>query len=360
LSRLIAQLGPGSRLLYGLGNGIRFAWFYTQSRLAARRMTPVVRKAYLPRPARLMPKREDVFVRLGRLLQRDFGNIEAGLYRVPRDLLPRPLDTLRLSRKFFADLRAVDRRRQARASQEIFASVERNGAHRFPRYYLQNFHFQTDGYLSDESAELYDYQVDVMFYGAADTMRRQALAPLGEALRGRPASEMRLLDIGSGTGRFLALVKDNHPRLATVALDLSPHYLRRAKAALARETRSTFVNGAAEALPLKSVSIDIVTCVYLLHELPRKIRHALAREAARVLKPGGRLIVVDSLQRGDDPPLDPLLDLFPRAYHEPYYADYVRTDLGRLFAAAGLTRVSSELAFFSKVMVFDKPRGSNV
>ena len=74
--------------------------------------------------------------------------------------------------------------------------VERAGACRFPRYYLQNFHFQTDGYLSDASAELYDYQVDVMFYGAADAMRRQALVPLGETLRGRRIAEMRLLDIG--------------------------------------------------------------------------------------------------------------------------------------------------------------------
>jgi ubiquinone/menaquinone biosynthesis C-methylase UbiE len=109
-------------------------------------------------------------------------------------------------------------------------------------------------------------------------------------------------------------------------------------------------------MPLSGASVDIVTCLYLLHELPRTIRDAVAREAARVLKPGGRLILVDSLQYGDDPPLDPLLELFPRAYHEPYFADYARTDLDRLFAAAGLVRFSSEIAFFSKVMVFDKPR----
>jgi ubiquinone/menaquinone biosynthesis C-methylase UbiE len=180
--------------------------------------------------------------------------------------------------------------------------------------------------------------------------------PLGEALRGRRMTEMRLLDIGAGTGRFVTFVKDNYPRLPAIALDLSPHYLRHAKAALARESRVAFVNAAAEAMPLKAASVDVVTCLYLLHELPRKVRQAVARETARVLRPGGRLIVVDSLQRGDEPLFDPLLDLFPRAYHEPYYADYARTDLGRLFAAAGLVRISSELAFFSKVMVFDKPR----
>lgn len=360
LSRSIAHLGPGGRLFYGLAHGTRFVWFYAQSRLAARRMTPIVRKADLPETPARMPDRDDVFARLGQLLRRDLDNIDAGLYRMPRDLLPRPLATLRLSRKFFADLTSVDRRRQSGAGQEIYASAARAGARRFPRYFLQNFHFQTDGYLSDESAELYDYQVDVMFYGAADTMRRQALVPLGEMLGGRRIGGMRLLDIGAGTGRFLASVKDNYPQLPTVALDLSPHYLRRARATLARKTHCTFVNAAAETMPLMDASVDVVTCLYLLHELPRKIRHAVAREATRVLKPGGRLIVVDSLQVGDDPPLDPLLELFPRAYHEPYYADYVRTDLERLFADAGLKYVSSELAFFSKVMVFDKPIGGRV
>lgn len=356
MPRLIAHLGPSGRLLYGLAHGTRFAWFYTQSRLAARRMTPVLKKATPPETVPQMPDRNDVFARLGQLLRRDLDNIDAGLYRVPHDLLPRPLAALRLSRQFFADLKAVDRRRRSGATQEVLASVERAGARRFPRYYLQNFHFQTDGYLSDQSAELYDYQVDVMFYGAADAMRRQALVPLGETLRSRRTAEMRLLDIGAGTGRFLTYVKNNHPRLSAVALDLSPHYLQRAKATLARETRCAFVNAAAEAMPLSGASVDIVTCLYLLHELPRTIRDAVAREAARVLKPGGRLILVDSLQYGDDAPLDPLLELFPRAYHEPYFADYARTDLDRLFAAAGLVRFSSEIAFFSKVMVFDKPR----
>jgi ubiquinone/menaquinone biosynthesis C-methylase UbiE len=317
-------------------------------------MTPVIRKADLPDQ---MPDREDVFAKLGQLLRRDLDNIDAGLYRIPRDLLPQPLTALRLSRKFFADLDAVNRRRRSGASQEVLASVERAGsARRFPRYYLQNFHFQTDGYLSEASAELYDYQVDVMFYGAADAMRRQAMLPLSEALRGRRMTEMRLLDIGTGTGRFLTFVKDNYPRLPAVALDLSPYYLRRAKAALARESRVAFVNAAAEAMPLKAASVDVVTCLYLLHELPCKVRQAVARETARVLRPGGRLIVIDSLQYGDEPLFDPLLELFPRAYYEPYYADYARTDLDRLFGAAGLVRSSSELAFFSKTMAFDKLR----
>jgi SAM-dependent methyltransferase len=53
-------------------------------------------------------------------------------------------------------------------------------------------------------------------------------------------------------------------------------------------------------------------------ELPPEVRRTVIREAARVLKPGGRLIL-DSLQRGDEPAYDAMLERFPQFYHEPYY-----------------------------------------
>ena len=86
---------------------------------------------------------------------------------------------------------------------------------------------------------------------------------------------------------------------------------------------------------------------------------ALARAEAQigntVLKPGGRLILVDSLQRGDQPDYDGLLELFPQNYHEPYYRSYTKEDFSALAAACGLAHIRDVKAFVSKVMVFDKP-----
>jgi hypothetical protein len=64
---------------------------------------------------------------------------------------------------------------------------------------------------------------------------------------------------------------------------------------------------------------------------------------------------VDSLQRGDKPEYDGLLDLFPQNYHEPYYAGYIEEDFGALAKACGLTHTRDETAYVSKVMIFDKP-----
>ena len=95
--------------------------------------------------------------------------------------------------------------------------------------------------------------------------------------------------------------------------------------------------------------------IYLFHELPATPRRRIAGEIARLLKPGGLLIFLDSLQHGDEPDYDALLDRFPHGFHEPYYASYVRTDLAALFGKAGLVAESADLAYFSKLMTFRKP-----
>ena len=98
----------------------------------------------------------------------------------------------------------------------------------------------------------------------------------------------------------------------------------------------------------------LATCLYLFHELPRQVRAAVAREVARILKPGGRLIFLDSLQIGDAPDYDGLLERFPVAFHEPYYADYIRHDLSALFEAAGLRVELVETVYLSRLMVLAK------
>lgn len=327
----------------------RVGWYSGQKLLAQRFSKPVAPPPGLRR--REMPGRERLMADLRELFERDWRNIEAGLYAMPEAWEGGASAELRRAVDFFADLGAVERRRHGDAKDRVLNGMPEG---RYPRYYLQNFHFQTDGYLSEASAERYDHQVEVLFAGGAAAMRRQALVPLRSALlRSGTAARARLLDVGCGTGAFLRDVKRNHPRLSVTGLDLSAPYLAVAGRRLADWSRVELTEGAAEAMPFPDAGFDVVTCIYLLHELPPRTRRAVAAEIARVLKPGGTLILVDSLQTGDAPEYDGLLDVFPVGFHEPYYASYVAEDLNEL-VGPGFVRESADLAYFSKVVTFQR------
>ena len=175
---------------------------------------------------------------------------------------------------------------------------------KYPRYYLQNFHYQSDGWLSADSAQIYDMQVETLFTGAAGVMQRQALPFIRDELvalkaRGFAQNEVTFVDLACGTGRLLSYVRDNFEKMSAIAIDLSPDYLAEAKKRLARWGGVQFLNGKAENIPLADNSVDILVNVYLFHELPPKIRREAAAEIARVLKPGGLYLNLDTLQYGD-------------------------------------------------------------
>ena len=107
--------------------------------------------------------------------------------------------------------------------------------------------------------------------------------------------------------------------------------------------------------PLSTTRLPvIVVSSFLMHELPQDIRVQALAEMARVTKPGSLIVIIDSIQKGDQPSWDGLLDLFPHYFHEPYYADYVEGSLEAWAADAGLTAVASERAFLSKVAAFTR------
>lgn len=106
----------------------------------------------------------------------------------------------------------------------------------------------------------------------------------------------RVLDVGCGTGQFLAALPDRYER---VGVDPSPRMLTQARA---RELEVVLANG--EKLPFADASFDLVTTFAVLHHL---IDHDLVRatlgELVRVARPGGAVLVWDHNPRNPYWPL---------------------------------------------------------
>ncbi len=350
-----------TRMAYGATQIPRLAWYaghaYALQRLAAearRRAgeTPPAQEVRRPgdnRAPAISQKR--LYGDMAELLARDLGYVEAGIYPLPADHDGTLPTRIHRSRLFFQDLPDIHRRRTEKRYDEVRNEDTRG---KRPDYYLQNFHYQSGGWMTDDSAQRYDTQVEVLFKGTANAMRRMALPELHEVFSGRDQRKLALADIGCGTGRFLDFVKQAWPRLPVTGIDLSDAYIRHTKRHLRRWAKVRAVVGKAEALPLADASQDAVTSVFVMHELPPEIRRAAIAESARVLKPGGRLIMVDSLQTRDVPDYAGLLERFPQNYHEPYFESYLDEDFAHIARQNGLVHLRDEPAFVSKVMVFDK------
>lgn len=242
----------------------------------------------------------------------------------------------------------------------------------FPQYYRRNFHHQTNGYLSDESANLYDIQVELLFNGAADAMRRRILAPLKRGLTAvetakagsqsdrmavTPSHQMKVLDVACGTGRTLKMLQSACPDVSLYGLDLSPAYLRKANQLLSQSPQALpqLAQGQGEAMPYRDDYFDGLTCVFLFHELPGPVRQQVIDDCFRVTKPGGVLVICDSIQLIDSPDLESVMANFPVLFHEPFYRDYVQDDLVQRLDTAGFRDITTDIHFVSKYWVARKP-----
>jgi len=113
----------------------------------------------------------------------------------------------------------------------------------------------------------------------------------------RAARAFDMLDVGCGTGTLLSLMASDEHSERLVGLDFSREMLSRAAAKFAgaeRAARFFAINADAERLPLADASFDVVTCCNSFHHYPHQ-RRALD-EFARVLRPGGILILIDGFR----------------------------------------------------------------
>jgi ubiquinone/menaquinone biosynthesis C-methylase UbiE len=177
---------------------------------------------------------------------------------------------------------------------------------------------------------------------AADYDRRWARYNGASLALLRPWIEDRdvgqVVDVGCGTGNLLPFLTASGARTETYAgIDLSPEMLRVARGkGSGAKARAGFVAADVGRLPLRNASFDTAVCASSLHywdDAP-----AALGEIRRVLRPAGRLLLVDWLR---DPLSMRLLNAWMRITRVRYRHMYSRDELADVLAAAGF-RVQAE------------------
>jgi ubiquinone/menaquinone biosynthesis C-methylase UbiE len=169
------------------------------------------------------------------------------------------------------------------------------------------------------------------------------------------ADHLRLLDVACGTGRTLHQLAQAHPALRLYGVDLSPAYVRVARERLDHLAEVALAVENAEHLPYADRTFDLLTSVYLFHELPRNARRNVAREMFRVIRPGGLVVIEDSAQLSESADLSTALRAFPGEFHEPFYNDYLEDDLAEILREVGFVVEATEPQFVAKVVTARRP-----
>jgi ubiquinone/menaquinone biosynthesis C-methylase UbiE len=112
----------------------------------------------------------------------------------------------------------------------------------------------------------------------------------------------KVLDVGCGTGTFSLQARARVGTTGSVSgIDPGPRQIARARAKAARYGQTIdFRVGMIEHLPFPDQSFDVVLSTFMMHVLPDELKSQGLSEIIRVLKPGGRLLIVD-FKRPEEP-----------------------------------------------------------
>ena len=206
-------------------------------------------------------------------------------------------------------------------------------------------------------AGCYDILNRVMTCGIDILWRRRALTALRSSLKGsvpdafKGTVPLAILDEATGTADFAIGAAKKFPSARITGIDMSAPMLavgrqKVAKAGLA--DRVTLLEGNAEALALPDSSCDGVMCAFGYRNFPHK-NLALA-EAARVLKPEGRLLVLELFRIESrffawftSLWLDLLARFFPRSLRSDYV--YLRGSIEKTASAVEFKNLAESAGF---------------
>jgi len=133
-----------------------------------------------------------------------------------------------------------------------------------------------------------EWLVNLILFGNYGRLRDAALDDLGETITGQT------LQLACAYGNLTPrLARRLAPQASLDVVDIVPGQLKNLAAKLPADERIVLLQGDSSALACADASYDQVLLFFLLHEQPESVRRGTLAEAMRVVRPGGRIVIVD-------------------------------------------------------------------
>ncbi|MFN0304203.1 MAG: rhodoquinone biosynthesis methyltransferase RquA [Burkholderiales bacterium] len=182
--------------------------------------------------------------------------------------------------------------------------------------------------------------VNAILFGNFGRLRDAALAELCSPAQGKTLQVACVY--GDLTSRLLQ-------RLAADAsldvVDILPIQLANLAGKLPVDERVALLQGDSSSLACADAGYDQVLLFFLLHEQPETVRRATLAEAMRVVKPGGKVVIVDYHRPRPWHPMRPLMQLVFRKL-EPYAMDLWEHDIEQFLPSSAPPTSSDHRTYF--------------
>jgi ubiquinone/menaquinone biosynthesis C-methylase UbiE len=215
----------------------------------------------------------------------------------------------------------------------------------YPQYYLQPFHSVLGGWLSETAAVGNRVAMEAILENAH---QQKSLGVREEIAQLFPEDAHHILDLGAGIGDDAAAIAHRLPSATVTAWEASPFMIVVGRLYHKDIPNLRWKHGLVEKTELPDNSVDALNMTYLLHECPDEIKQIILAECWRILSPGGRLVVTDSLP-GD-------LHSY-RGFFEPYKEQWLKVDPDKLLLEAGFINIKAyQFAYSTWTRVGEKPK----
>jgi len=156
-----------------------------------------------------------------------------------------------------------------------------------PHYLRQSYWW---AYIHPRAVQLFEREwlVNLILFGNYARLRDAALAAMGATVQGST------LQVACVYGNLTPRLRQRlGPDARLDVLDILPIQLGNLSRKLPPDERVTLLHGDSSSLACPDASYDQVLLFFLLHEQPRQVRARTLAEALRVVKPGGKIVIVD-------------------------------------------------------------------